>query len=331
VTTPYSNGDPVPAARAAAQRGEWIEVRALLEPWPPAADHSEGSTLLAEAYLRLGLPDRARAWLERVIPTLERRADRAPLRRCVNMLGIATTELGELDSADAAYHRALGLAEADGDDLLLARATNNLGVLANVRGDRERALGNYQLAVPAYQRLGNAVGIAECYHNMAITFRDVSDLELAEEYAQRAIEFARSAANERLAALARLGRAEIILRRGDSALAGESARRVADDFVRLSDPIREADARRLCGLSRLAEGDAPAAITEIERAVAIAREHGGALVEAESLRALAEARAGTGDVSAAREAADAAITLFRRLQATRDVEALEAWLADLSD
>jgi tetratricopeptide (TPR) repeat protein len=329
VTTPRAAGDPLSSARAAAQRGAWTEVRSLLESWPAAADHSEGCTLLAEAYLRLGLPDRARAWLEGVIPVLERRADRAPLRRCVNMLGIATTELGELDRADAAYHRALSLAEADGDDLLLARATNNLGVLANVRGDREQALGNYQLAVPAYQRLGNAVGIAECYHNMAITFRDVSDLELADEYAQRAIEFARSAANERLAALARLGRAEIILRRGDSALAGESARRVAEDFIRLSDPIREADARRLCGLSRVAEGDPGAAIPEIERAVELAREHGGALVEAESLRALAEAHAAAGHIREARETAGSAVTLFQRLQATRDVEALAAWVEGL--
>jgi len=102
---PGSAGDPVMPARSAAQRGEWTQVRDLLERWPGAADHSEGSTLLAEAYLRLGLPDRARLWLERVIPILERRADRAPLRRCVNMLGIAATELGDLADNYAEFQR----------------------------------------------------------------------------------------------------------------------------------------------------------------------------------------------------------------------------------
>lgn len=301
-------------------------MRDSLDAWPEATEHAESCTLLAEANLRLGLPERARAWLEQVVPLLELRADRAPLRRCVNMLGIACTELGDVDVAERAYLRALSLAEADSDDLLLARATNNLGVLANLRGDRDLALTNYQLAIPAYQRLGSSVGIAECYHNMAITFRDIHDLSQAEEYALRAIEFARGAANERLAALATLGRAEIVYRRGDTALAGASARRVADDFARLSDPIREADARRLSGLALLADGVYPDAEHEIERAVELSHTHGGALVEAEAMRALAELHAAVGNVGEAREAGTKALGMFERFGAAEDVVAMRDWL-----
>lgn len=314
------------SARAAAQGGEWSRVRELLDGQPVARQESEAALLLAEATLRLGLPERARAWLGDAIPLFETRGDRAALRRGVNMLGAACWELGELDDAESAWDRAILLAQADGDTLLLARATNNLGALANLRGRRENALGMYHLAIPAYQRLGHAVGIAECYHNMAITYRDVRDFAQADEYEQRAIEFAHGAGSERLVALARLGRAEITFRRGDTQLAGASARRVAEDFARLTDPIREGDARRLSGLSHLADGRYDAARQEIALALELAREHQGALVEAESLRALAELESTLGDVAGARIAAQSAIAIWERLGSVDEVSAMQEWL-----
>lgn len=324
--------DPIlPLARAAAQGGDWARVRELLEGSPVAQQQPEAALLLAESTLRLGLPERARTWLGEAIPRFESRGDRAALRRGVNMLGAACWELGELDDAEAAWDRAILLAQADGDTLLLARATNNLGALANLRGRREHALGMYHLAIPAYQRIGNAVGIAECYHNMAITYRDASDFPSADEYEQRAIEFASGAGNERLVALARLGRAEITYRRGDAPLAGASARRVAEDFVRLSDPIREGDALRLSGLAHLAARRLDAARRDIARALDLARRHHGALVEAEALRALAELEATDGDGEAARAAAAGAIAIWERLGSKDEVLAMQRWLESRGD
>lgn len=321
------DADPALAsARAAAQGGEWSRVRELLDGHPVTRLESEAALLLAEASLRLGLPERARAWLGDAIPLFESRGDRAALRRGVNMLGAACWELGELDDAESAWDRAILLAQADGDTLLLARATNNLGALANLRGRRENALGMYHLAIPAYQQLGHAVGIAECYHNMAITYRDVRDFAQADEYEQRAIEFAHGAGSARLVALARLGRAEITFRRGDTQLAGASARRVAEDFARLTDPIRQGDARRLSGLAYLADGRHDAAREEIVQALELAREHQGALVEAESLRALAELESTIGDAAAARVAAQSAIAIWERLGSVDEVTAMQEWL-----
>ena len=322
-----ADADPIlPLARAAAQAGDWARVRELLDGSPVARQESEAALLLAEAALRLGLPERARVWLGEAIPLFELRGDRAALRRGVNMLGAACWELGELDDAEAAWDRAILLAQADGDTLLLARATNNLGALANLRGRRDHALGMYHLAIPAYQRIGHAVGMAECYHNMAITYRDVRDFASADEYERRAIEFANGAGNERLVALARLGRAEITYRRGDVQLAGASARRVADDFVRLTDPIREGDARRLSGLAHLADGRIDAARRDISRALELARHHQGALVEAEALRALAELESSVRDVAAARQAAEGAIALWERLGSQDEALAMREWL-----
>ena len=84
------------------------------------------------------------------------------------------------------------------------------------------------------------------YFNELVTYdRDRRDFASADEYEQRAIEFANGAGNERLVALARLGRAEITYRRGDAQLAGASARRVAADFApsRIKKRWRELDER----------------------------------------------------------------------------------------
>ncbi len=108
--------------------------------------------------------------------------------------------------------------------------------------------------------------------------------------------------------------------------AGASARRVADDFARLSDPIREADARRLSGLALLADGVYPDAEHEIERAVELSHTHGGALVEAEAMRALAELHAAVGNVGEAREAGTKALGMFERFGAAEDVVAMRDWL-----
>ncbi len=127
-------------------------------------------------------------------------------------------------------------------------------------------------------------------------------------------------------ALARLGRAELSLRRGDAALAEVAARNVAAEFARRRDPIRECDALRLAGEACLVLGRLNDSAHALGQALALARAHGAALNEAEALRARARLAAATGDLPAARADAGAAVALFDGLGARDEVEALEAWL-----
>lgn len=315
MATPLPLDSLLATARAHAAAGAWPEVRAALSGEQETARvRPDLAALMGEALLRTGRTREARSWLSGVLSLLEGGRNAPALRRAVNLAGAAAFELGDLEDAEGMFERALELARRDNDDLTAARATNNLGAIADIRGRRDSALALYQLAIPAYQRLGHSLGLAESYHNMAITLRGSSQLDGADEYERRAIEFAREASSPRLAAMAQVGRAEVCLSRGDARMAAAQARRAATDFANVPDPVREADALRLTGVASLAVGDHAEARTAIERAVSLARAHGSALIEAESLRARAQLRRATGDPVGASTDADAASAIFARLK-----------------
>src|SRR5512133_2772351 len=266
-------------ARALAENGEWAELCALLvgHDGELLGEQSGLATLRGEALLRCGRMREAAEWLGRTVDAAARRGDRAATRRATHLLGAARLELGDLAGAEQATSRALELGREDGDALLVARATNNLGILANMHGRREAALALYALAVPAYQRLGSTRGLAEAYHNMAISYRDMEQLSNAEEYERRAEEYARQASDARLVALARIGRAELALRRGDAKLCVASARHAARDIEAAGDPIRAADALRLAGVASHRIGDFVEARRLFDRALDVLRRNGGDL------------------------------------------------------
>lgn len=133
--------DPVLlAARTAAGRGAWSDVRATLENDPDGTSRDGArAMLLGEARLRTGDPGTASRWLGTAAPLLARSGNRPSQRTVINMQGAAAFALGTLDDAADRFGTALEMARADGDAPLSARATNNLGVIAALRGDAESA------------------------------------------------------------------------------------------------------------------------------------------------------------------------------------------------
>ncbi|MEP7345368.1 MAG: tetratricopeptide repeat protein [Gemmatimonadaceae bacterium] len=320
----------VAQARSLRSRGEWAEVCVLLEGETGSVGESlELSLILAEAWMRTGRPAEARRLLRDALLDVEGYDPDSALRSAVNLCGAAHFELGELAEAVSAFERALELSTDAADDLVAARATNNLALIANIHGEHDEALARYRTAIPMYQRLGNPVGLAESFHNMAITYRDLNQLEEADEHELRAIEFARQVENERLVAIALVGRAEVALRRGDASMAEATALRAADDFLDNRDPARRADALRLAGVARMARGRHTGARELVEAAVALAHSCGATLIEAECLRARGELSVVDGDRDAAIADAIAAIELFTQLGAQGERDALEAWVLGL--
>ncbi|MEO5814304.1 MAG: tetratricopeptide repeat protein [Gemmatimonadaceae bacterium] len=311
-------------ARDLADAGAWAELVELLRGDANAvASDAELRVLLGESLVRTGQERQARHWLESILPSLVGHHEDARHRRALNLLGVAAFALGDLDAAHAAFTLALEHATQADDILLLARASNNLGAIANLQARHESALLHYRIALPAYQRLGQRRGLAETYHNLAITYRDLGSLAEADEHERRAIDYAADEVAPRVAAMGRLGRAEVALRRGDPRLAEETARRAAEKLHDLDDPLNEADAYRLVGTACTAMDRFNEAHASFERALSIAASRGHAIVEAETRRDRADAFARMNDVEHARGDAEAAIAIFRRLGAVREVQALE--------
>jgi tetratricopeptide (TPR) repeat protein len=318
--------DELATARAHAARGEWEELHSLLDPRTLEVERRpELATIVAEAQLRTGRLTTALALLQSAVPALERSGNAPELRRAVNMLGAAHFELGQIPEAEEVFARALELATAAGADLIVGRATNNLGLLANIRGNPGEALTLYRLAIPAYQRAGHTRGLAETFHNMAVSFRDLRQLEEADRHERRTTEFAREAGSEQLLAMAAAGRAELSLLRGDARVAEVGALAAADRYAAIPDPIGEADALRLAGKARWALGARSGARALLDRAVTLARQHGSALVEAESLRVRAELLSELGEGSAAEIDVARALALFEDIGARTDRDELLRW------
>lgn len=303
------------AARAFAQAGEWRQLAQLLR--PVAADPrqvpGELMLLFGEALVRLGADTEASEWLALTAPILLDAGDRYHHRHAVNLLGVSLFGLGKLHEATHALELALALGNQEGDLLLVARAVQNLGAISNLQGRHEAALSYYRIAIPTYQRLGNCRGIAETHHNMAITFRDLGELELADDSERVAGEYAEGGVAPRVLVMSRIGRGELALRRGDSRLAEMTARIAIQEATRLDDPINEADAYRLLGTALDAQSEVTQALDAFGRSLSMARKHRHILTEAETLRDRAAAYAHMGRIESATEDAHEALLRFDML------------------
>lgn len=288
----------------------------------------ERATREAESLLSAGRPYDARAWLEDALANVDPRRDRGTLRRATLLLGAAEFALGDLDDAGQTIGRALELEPQEGDQAVVAGATYYLGAIARVQGRLDDALASFQLAGAAYQRLGDPQGLSLTFHHMAATFRDLDELAQAEQYERWAAEYADEGNNAHLQAEARLGHAELDLRRGDATNAEAAARGVASTFERLGDPIAQADALRVVGVACIALGRLDAAREALDGALALARRFGSALGEAETLRAAAELADARGDHAEMRRLAQAAFALFSHMGAMEEARRLVVWVTE---
>jgi ATP/maltotriose-dependent transcriptional regulator MalT len=113
-------------------------------------------------------------------------------------------------------------------------------------------------------------------------------------------------------------------------VAEAGARLGAAEYAAIPDALGQADALRLQGAALTELGDLAGARHALDQAVALAREHGALLLEAEALAARARLGAEAGERQHAREDGAQALRLFERLGAEPDRAALQGWLAGLA-
>lgn len=276
--------------------------------------------LVAEALMYLGDMDRALPLVLAAESQFRARHDHVHLQPALNLAGAVQFELGDLEGAEKRFSDLLELARERDDDEMSGRATNNLGAIAALRGDQERALSLFHLSVPAYQKVGFLAGLAQTSHNLGIVNRDLGYWREAEGHYRDALRRARQLQDERLAAMARVGRAEISHLRGDDVYATAEARHALSSFIKVGDELGRADALKLLAAIEVARKRWDEATDHLRTALQLARDHANPLLEAEILQVRADLNFGTGQRALARADREAAAGIYRRLGARRRLE-----------
>lgn len=220
---------------------------------------------------------------------------------------------------EAALERALDV----GDDVLIGWTCLNLGVLANIRGDLREARTRYLEGIASFVRSGSKHNAAQVYNNLGMVCADLCEWMEAEVCFDRGIEIAGRVADVPMLAALYANRAEPLLRLRNLARARESLDQAERLAARVDARGTLAEVARFRGMAARAEGNLGEAESHFERALAIAREAGRELEEAEALREIGDLRRLLGDEGAAVDALQRARDLFARCGAQADAERVE--------
>lgn len=309
---------PGVARRAAALAADsrWTELLELLDGFLPGR-RGVASTELAyrvgEALYHLGRMEELAAHASEFELAARRRRDVEGTMRALNLRGIAAFELGRTGEARDAFDTLMALAEAEQDHDMLARASLNLGALANLEGEPATALTLYQLAIPLFQRLGQARGLSQTHQSLAISYRDLRKFEDADDAYREAVRLGLEHGYEPIVAMASVGRAELRVMQGDPAAAISLVEWGLRLARRLGDPITEGTGQRIRGRARAALSRVSEARADLDSALRAAVDTRNRLLEAETLRDLADLAFRMGDQREARTRREQAARVFRSL------------------
>ncbi len=246
----------------------------------------------------------------------------------LNALAGFDTEMGDLAAARAQYRNALPLAESAPS--LRGRIEQNLGIVASIQGDHDAAFQHYHRALDAFQLAGDDAGAAIAYHNLGLIGTRRGELNEAERCFSASAARAARGGEVYLEGLCELSRAEVALRRQQYSSALRLAETALEVFERIGARLAQSSAYRVIGMVLRDSGRAALAEDRLRTALAIARETGSLIDQAEASRELARLHQGTGQKKEAFALFDAARELFQRVEAKVDLEDVGRCLAELA-
>ncbi|HEU4698688.1 MAG TPA: tetratricopeptide repeat protein [Gemmatimonadales bacterium] len=309
------------------------EARAVYDELVVAATRESNPAVLAEALRRRAILSHqasddatARAGLQQSYAVARLLADSALAAEALNTLGGLELETGNLVAAEAALTEALGLAAHRPD--LTARIAQNLGIVANIRGDHAAAERHYTRSLAAYVELGDDHGCALAHHNLGMVMADRERWEEANAHYAQALALARAQGDAHLAALCLVNHTEALLATGDLGAARTAAEAARGTFLALAARFDLADAERVLALVERAEGAAlPVVEDRLRGAMALARETGARLTEAEAARELGRLYLERGRPADARRHLAEAHQIFSHIGAAVDAADVATLLA----
>jgi tetratricopeptide (TPR) repeat protein len=296
------------------------------------ADSASLALLYGTAQARIGRHNEGLRWLQVALEQARKAGERGVEGRALNARGAMALVSGRIDEAADCCTRALMVASMDGDLATVGRCSNNLGIVSNLRGRHAEALGSWEIARAVFERAGSRQGVAECLHNLAITYREQGQLDRALAEADRAIAVADAAGDRTLWGLARRGRAEIRVARGELEPARRELAEIRELRTRVPNPVAEAEDLRVAALVLAAEGDLAGAEAALRDVVGRAETLRRPQLLAEAYRDLAMVLRRAGRTGDAQTAARAAKATFVQLGAEGEIRNLarQQWDEDFA-
>ena len=320
--------EPLHEAQALADAGRYADLLGYLG--GRSQQELEQSPMLAllcgMGHSRLGRLRVGQGWATVALQRARALGDRALEVRALNVCGVIALERGGIDEATYFFARAQEEAMQDSDMAAVGRCANNLGAIAHLQGDYPRAVGAHIRAIAACQKAHYGRGLAEAHHNLAIAYREQGQLDAAMEAADAAVREAERLDDRQLKAQALAGRAEILIVRGEPELAIREAERALAVHRELGDAVREAEDLRILAVALGVMGKTADAEATLRDVIERATAHQRPLLVAVAQRDLAQLLARQGQVTAATEVARTARAAFERLGAKAELENLDALL-----
>jgi CHAT domain-containing protein/tetratricopeptide (TPR) repeat protein len=269
---------------------------------------------IAVIYGNMGEPRRALEHYALSLPLRRQIGDLGALATVLVNIGATRQELGERDRALAAYEEALPLARAAKDPLSESQVLANMGALRLANGDPDGALEALQRSAELGRKTGDRSLEAAALRGMGRVHVVKKDYPRAVDLFSQTLE-AQRAMNDRGGegfVLLELGRVHRLLGREKEA---EQALRAALDLMRAAgNRFSETLALLESGKLYLQFDRRVAARETLDQALASSRSTKDPTSEAAVLFDLAELERREGDLSVARQNAEAAIDIFESLR-----------------
>lgn len=286
--------------------------------------------LLGIGQARLGRHNSGRQWVATALDTARARGDGAIEARALNVSGAIAFEEGWINEAASCFNRGLAAAERQGDRATVGRCCNNLGIIANLQGKYGSSVGSLTMALAAFQQAGHRVGEAETLHNLAITYRDQQEFPTALEAEEQALQAATSVGDLALIARIQGGKAEIHLLTGEPELARLDIQRALAIHREIGDVVGEADALRVLSGSLALIGQPAQAEATLRGVIAQAATLRRPRLGAQAERDLARLLHHLGRNDEAETHARRARDGFEKLGAVIEVRRLEEFLTEVA-
>ena len=247
----------------------------------------------------------------------------------MNMMATVMRERGDMPAAEGLYLQALERATAVGDLLLVSMVEQNLGVVANIRGDLNSALRHYHAALAAHRANGEPVYATHTLNNLGMLYTDLRRWRAAERAYRQALELSAQLGDTGTQALIEGNRAELWIaqgRWGRARRACRAARRLARS---VGDTAALSETHKHLGVIARETGDWAKAEDHLARAARMAAKRGDLILGAEAAREQADLFRRQHRYRDTLRALNQSHSLFKRLEARRDVADVAERLGDL--